>query len=89
MKKALCNVNLWFQRKKLNLNPSKTRFMLFNCNTDTADIVKLGDEYITRVHDKGKESSFKLVRIQIDKKLKWTERIIFYVKKKSIMPYMG
>ena len=28
MNLALADVNLWFQRNKLNLNPSKTRYMI-------------------------------------------------------------
>ena len=75
MNLALADVNLWFQRNKLNLNPSKTRYMIFNMNTGETKLVKINDEYIQRVHDAGKESSFKLVGIQIDEKLRWTEHI--------------
>ena len=55
--------------------------MIFNSKSEETDIVKLGDEYITRVHDKGKETCFKLVGIQIDEKLKWTEHINYICKK--------
>ena len=55
--------------------------MLFNSKTEEKNIVKLGEEYITRVHGKGKETWFKLVGIQIDEKLKWTEHINYICKK--------
>ena len=81
MNTALSQVDTWFQKNKLNLNPSKTRYMIFNSKSEETDIVKIGDEYITRVHDKGKETCFKLVGIQIDEKLKWTEHINYICKK--------
>ena len=58
----------------------KTRYMIFNMNTGETKLVKINDEYIQRVHDAGKESSFKLVGIQIDDKLKWTEHINYICK---------
>ena len=70
MNTALLQVDTWFQKNKLNLNPSKTRYMIFNSKSVETDIVKLGDEYIPWVHDKGKETCFKLVGIQIDEKIK-------------------
>ena len=55
---------------KLNLNPSKTRYMIFNHETDKTNHLSINDTQITRVWDKGTEKSFKLVGIYIDKKLK-------------------
>ena len=70
MNKSITNVDAWFRQNKLNLNPSKTRYMVFNCKTDETQLVKIGEQYIQRVWEKGKEKSFKLVGIQIDEQLK-------------------
>ena len=75
MNKSLERAHLWFERKKLNLNPSKTRFMIFNSKTEETNLVKLGNEHIERVWTKGKEKSFKLVGIHVDEKLKWDKHI--------------
>ena len=37
MNSALSKVKGWFLMDKLNLNPSKTRYMVFNHKTDRAD----------------------------------------------------
>ena len=50
-------------------------------NTGDTKLVKINGECIQRVHDAGKESSFKLVGIQIDEKLRWTEHINYICKK--------
>ena len=68
-------------RNKLGLNPSKTRYMIFNHKTEVTNLVKIGDEYIERVWNKGKEKSFKLVGIWADESLKWTEHINAVPKK--------
>ena len=34
MNTALSQVDTWFQKNKLNLNPSKTRYMIFNTGPD-------------------------------------------------------
>ena len=65
MNMALTNVSLWSQCNKLNLNPSKTRYTIFYSNSTDTELVKIGNEYITLVHKKGKETSFTLVGIQI------------------------
>ena len=66
MNAALHNVNTWFAQNKLNLNPSKTRYMIFNGrNIQETNLVKLGNTYIERVCSKGNEKSFKLVGIII------------------------
>ena len=59
MNKSITNVDVWFRRNKLYLNPSKTRYMVFNCKTDKTQLVKIGDQYIQRVWEKGKEKNFK------------------------------
>ena len=40
MNSALINIDTWFRRNKLNLNPSKTRYMIFNYKTDDTKLVK-------------------------------------------------
>ena len=69
MNSVLSKVNIWFKQNKLNLNPSKTWCMIFNAKTDKKNLV------IERVWGKGKETSFKLVGIHIDKRLKWEHHI--------------
>ena len=46
MNMAVENVDKWFKANKLNLNPSKTRYMIFNCKTTESNLVKIGNEYI-------------------------------------------
>ena len=75
MNEALIKVDLWFKRNKLNLNPDKTRYMIFNCKTDETKVVHVNSKYIERVWEKGKEKSFKLVGIKVDEGLKWTHHI--------------
>ena len=81
MNKSLERVDLWFKRNKLNLNPSKTRYMIFNSKTEETQLVKIGSEFIERVWNKGKEKSFKLVGIQVDEKLKWDKHINYIARK--------
>ena len=47
---------------KLNLNPSKTRYMIFNHKTDKTDYLTNDDTQIMRVWDKGSEKSFTLTK---------------------------
>ena len=75
MNSALEEVDLWFTRNKLNLNPSKARYMIFNAKTKEADLVKIGDECLQRVGKDGKETSFKLVGIEVDEDLSWSNHI--------------
>ena len=81
MNAALLKVGTWFQRSKLNLNPSKTRYMIFNSKCDGNNYVRIGTEPIERVWEKGKEKSFKLVGLNIDENLKWTHHINKVAKK--------
>ena len=81
MNKSLERVDLWFRRNKLNLNPSKTRYMIFNSKTEDTKLVKIATEYIERVWDKGNEKSFKLVGIHVDEKLKWDKHINYIARK--------
>ena len=47
MNDALHHANKWFAQNKLNLNPSKTRYMIFNGkNTQETTLVKLGNTCI-------------------------------------------
>ena len=49
MNEALQEVDLWFKRNKLNLNPSKTLYLIFNAKTKETNLVKIGSEYLQRV----------------------------------------
>ena len=76
MNGTLIRVSKWFRSNKLNLNPSKTRYMIFNGKgTTETELVQIDDQYIERVWKYGAEKSFKLVGIQIDEQLKWEEHI--------------
>ena len=75
-------VNIWFQSNKLNLNPSKTRYMIFNGkNTKETKLVQIDGQYIDRVWGQGDENAFKLVGIMIDEQLKWDHHIAHIAKK--------
>ena len=60
-----------FERKKLNLNPSKKRYMIFNAKTKETALVKIkiGKENLQRVWKEGKETCFKLVGIEVGEDL--------------------
>ena len=75
MNKVMVDVDLWFKRNKLNLNPSKTRYMILNHKTDSTNFVKIGNEYLERVWKHGNETSFKLVGIWVDEDLSWYDHI--------------
>ena len=77
----------WFNKNKLNLNPGKTRYMIFNCNTDDTKLVRINNTFIERVWEKGKEKSFKLVGIHVDKNLKWNHHINQVAKKMNSANY--
>ena len=57
--------------------------MIFNSKTEETNFVKLGDEYIEKVWNKGKDKSFKLVGIHVNKKLKWDKHINNVARKKD------
>ena len=87
MNHSLDKVKYWFQRNKLNLNPSKTRYMIFNAHTAETRMLKIGNEFIERVWEQGREKSFKLVGIQLDEKLKWSHHISYILKKVNSSNY--
>ena len=45
MNKSLKRAHLWFERNRLNLNPSKMRYMIFNSKMEETELVNLSDEY--------------------------------------------
>ena len=49
--------------------------MILNSNTQESNLIRISNEYIMRLWDKGEEKSFKLVGIHLNEKLKWTEHI--------------
>ena len=87
MNEALSKVGLWFKKNKLNLNPGKTRYMVFNCRTERTDIIHIEGKFIERVWEKGREKSFKLVGIKIDEGLKWNHHIDHVAKKMNSAIY--
>ena len=87
MNAAMVDIAKWFRRNKLNLNPSKTRYMIFNHLTTETDLVRIDNEYLQRVWEGGKEKSFKLVGIEIDEKLKWDRHIDNVAKKMNYANY--
>ena len=66
MNLVLVKVNIWFKQNKLNMNPSKTRCMIFNAKTEETELISIDNTIIERVWEEGKETSFKLVGIHID-----------------------
>ena len=87
MNVTMASVGQWFSKNKLNLNPGKTRYMIFNSKTEETNLVKVNNQFIERVWDKGKEKSFKLVGIHIDERLKWTYHIDHVSKKVNSANY--
>ena len=49
MNNALSKVKEWFLMNKLNLNPSKTRYIIFNHKTDKTDHLTINDTQNMRV----------------------------------------
>ena len=49
--------------------------MIFNAKTEEENLITIDNTVIERAWDKGKETSFKLVGIHIDEKLKWDQHI--------------
>jgi hypothetical protein len=87
MNSALQKISRWFIANKLQLNPSKTRYMIFNnkdCNH--ADVIIKGEK-IQKICEAGKEKSFKLVGIHLDENLKWNHHIKAVGKKISSSLY--
>ena len=84
MNSVLAKVNIWFKQNKLNLNPSKTRCMIFNAKTEEENLITIDNTVIERVWNKGKETSFKLVGIHIDEKqettLQWLNHLTHYLR---------
>ena len=70
----------WCYCNYLSLAPSKTRFMLFSRPKDVPKLY-LMNEQIIRVHEQGKEQSFKLVGVNIDDSLNWHHHVE-HVRKK-------
>ena len=86
MNKSMINIDNWFSQNKLNLNPSKTRYMIFNPDRNDPDrnktnLVKIGGEYLQRIWKGGQETAFKLVGVWIDEDLKWKSHIENVTKK--------
>ena len=61
--------------------------MLFNINTPETKLLKIGNEFIERVWENGKEKSFKLVGLHLDEKLKWSHHINYILKKVNSSNY--
>ena len=61
--------------------------MIFNNKAAAHNDVLIGDQSITKVCEKGKEKSFKLVGIHLDENLKWTHHINAVAKNMSSALY--
>ena len=55
MNSVLAKVNIWFKQNKLNLNPSKTRCMIFNAKTEETELISIDNTIIERVWEKGRK----------------------------------
>ena len=88
MNSELVSIDRWFRRNKLNLNLSKTRYMILNHKTEETKWDKIGEEYLERIWEKGREKSFKLVGIWVDEGLTWDHHRT-NVAEKLTQPYMG
>ena len=69
----------WFIRNKLTLHPDKTKFMVFN--HDTQGEIKLQGKSLERIGENQKTKAFKFVGIQIDEGLKWHHQVQHVVSK--------
>ena len=49
--------------------------MIFNAKTKETELISIDNTIVERVREKGKETSFKLVGIHIDERLKWDQDI--------------
>ena len=56
MNASLNRVAKWFLCNKLNLNPSKTRYIISNSNTNSTDLIRIADKKLERVWDSGQEN---------------------------------
>ena len=81
MNQILQKVELWFVQNKLHLNPSKTRYQIFNCDTNQSNHLSINGVSIQRAWSKGNEKTFKLVGLHIDEKLTWQGHIETLVRK--------
>ena len=46
MNSVLAKVNIWFKQNKLNLNPSKTRCMIFNAKPEETELITIDNAII-------------------------------------------
>ena len=72
--KMLEEVEEWFNSNFLSLHPGKTRYMLFSSKNTDQKLYLLGNE-VERVHENGKEQSFKLVGVHLDENLSFKYHI--------------
>ena len=66
----MCKMKMWFDRNKLSLNLSKTKFMLFgNCNKNTQVHLQIDGVNVERVYEN------KFLGVTIDDKINWKSHI--------------
>ena len=74
----------WFNANFLSLHPGKTRYMLFTTPKESKESnhkLFLQDKEVQRVHEKGEETSFKLVGVHLDEGLTFKQHIQHVHKK--------
>ena len=64
----------WFKSNSLTLHPGKTRYILFSPKQEPEEL-KICDQKVMRVCEKGKEKAFKLVGVWLDERLSWKHHI--------------
>ena len=80
----LASIEDWFDANFLSLHPGKTRFMLFTTPKESKESdhkLFLQGKEVQRVHDKGAETSFKLVGVHLDEGLTFKTHIQHVHKK--------
>jgi hypothetical protein len=78
----------WFNANLLTLHPSKTKYMIFGAkNSELNDLdIYLCGQKVTRIHENGKEKSFKLVGVHLNENLTWIHHIN-HIKKKVLQSF--
>jgi len=75
----LSKIEDWFKANKLNLNASKTKYILFKKKKEDVNITPfkllIDNKDIERVGTGCKNSSFKFVGVHLDENLNWNHHL--------------